>query len=546
MVSVIDINNRNEQIDINDANRRTDINNPNELTNVNNIMNEQTDIDNKHISTCVDIKTASRIAEEKKWERNGLIYQILMGLCANVVVLTPGMGVGYYGVAQPAMTVPKTDDFQLDDNQANWAATTFALTIPLGCLLTSPVMKRGRKLSMVVASLISVAGWVTIYLAKSYGVLLVGSSISGISTGMAAAPATIYVAEIAEPKWRGTMVTWTSLYFSIGGLLVYIFGYVFKNDWRLVALMCAIFPVVSIALTLLTMPESPLWLRDQNRPEEALKIMKKFRGIPKDQPAPAEVLFELKPQPQEKNRNLLKHLMKRNSLVPFVIMNSYFLFQQFSGTFLVTYNVVTVMEKSGIQIDSHIGAIMVGVARLIASLLATEVCRKLGVRIPSIISGIGMTIFMGGLSLYLFLAEKGTVISDKGIIPTTCMILFIFMNTLGYLTIPFAMVGEIYPSKVKDILSNVTVSICYLVSAITVKIYPDMERLMHMYGVYFFFGIVSLIGLIFIIFFLPETKGKTLSEIEDMFSKKKVSELSAEGVVGAIPSVPYRVDSLKN
>jgi len=44
-----------------------------------------------------------------------------MGLCANVVVLTPGMGVGYYGVAQPAMTVPKTDDFQLDDNQANWA-----------------------------------------------------------------------------------------------------------------------------------------------------------------------------------------------------------------------------------------------------------------------------------------------------------------------------------------------------------------------------------------------------------------------------------------
>jgi len=153
---------------------------------------------------------------------------------------------------------------------------------------------------------------------------------------------------------------------------------------------------------------------------------------------------------------------------------------------------------------------------------------------------------MGGLSLYLFLAEKGTVISDKGIIPTTCMMLFIFMNTLGYLTIPFAMVGEIYPSKVKDILSNVTVSICYLVSAITVKIYPDMERLMHMYGVYFFFGIVSLIGLIFIIFFLPETKGKTLSEIEDMFSKKKVSELSAEGVVGAIPSDPNRVDSLKN
>lgn len=56
MVNVIDINNTNEQIGINDANRRTDIDNSNELTNVNNIMNEQMDIDNKHISTCVDIK----------------------------------------------------------------------------------------------------------------------------------------------------------------------------------------------------------------------------------------------------------------------------------------------------------------------------------------------------------------------------------------------------------------------------------------------------------------------------------------------------------
>lgn len=322
--------------------------------------------------------------------------------------------------------------------------------------------------------------------------------------------------------------------------------FVLKDDWRLMALMCGIFPVVSMVLTLLAMPESPLWLRDQNRPEDALEIMKRFRGVPKDQPAPAELLFELKPQPKKKNQNLLNHLMKRNSLVPFVIMNIYFLLQQFCGTFLVTYNVVTIMEKSGILIDSHIGAILVGAARLLASLLAAEVCRKFGVRIPSMISGIGMTIFIGGLSLYLFLAERGTVISDKGIIPTTCIMLYIFTNTLGFLTIPFSMVGEIFPSKVRDILSNLTVAISYLVGAINVKIYPNMLRLMHMYGLYFFFGIVSFIGLIFVILFLPETKGKTLSEIEDMFSKKEVFELSAEGVVGAVPSRVGPLKTFKN
>lgn len=285
--------------------------------------------------------------------------------------------------------------------------------------------------------------------------------------------------------------------------------------------MCGLFPLLGIALVLLVLPESPLWLRDQNRPEEALEIMKKFRGIPKDQAAPPEILFELKPRPQKKNQNLLKHLVKGSSLMPFVIMLAYFLFQQFSGIFVVIYNAVDIMAKSGVQVDPYLGAVLIGVARLIASLLTAGVSRKFGRRIPSMISGIGMTIFMGALSLYIYMSENGTVMSDNGIVPVVCMIMYIFTSTLGYLVIPFAMVGEIFPSKVKDILSGLTVCIGYFFSAITVKTYPDMLKLMGMHGVFLFFAAISLVGVVFILFFLPETKGKTLREIEDMFSKKK-------------------------
>ncbi|XP_072760501.1 trehalose transporter 1-like protein isoform X3 [Anoplolepis gracilipes] len=470
--------------------------------------------------------------EEKKWERDGIIYQILMGLCANVVVLGPAMGFGYSAVAELAMKASKTDDLQLDDVQANWMATVSALGTPLGCLISSLIMRRGRRISMFMTSLISLAGWVTIYMSNSYGQILVGRTISGISTGMASVPTTVYAAEISGPKWRGTMVTWTSISIALGVLIVYIFGYIFKDDWRLVALMCAFFPVMAIALILLVIPEAPLWLRDQNRFEEALEIMKKFRGVPEDQPAPAELLFELKPRPQMKNQNLLQHLIKRSSLVPFVIILGYFFFQQFSGIFVVIYNAVAIMDKSGVQVDPYIGAVLIGVARLIASLLTAGVSRKFGRRIPSIVSGVGMTIFMGGLSLYLFLTENGTAVSDHGVIPVACMMLYIFTSTLGYLVIPFAMVGEIFPSKVKDILSGLTVAIGYIFSAITVKTYPDMLRLMNMHGVFLFFAIISFVGVIFILLFLPETKGKTLREIEDIFSKKKVVELPVEGAVG--------------
>ncbi|XP_011063588.1 PREDICTED: facilitated trehalose transporter Tret1-2 homolog isoform X1 [Acromyrmex echinatior] len=527
-------NNVKEQIDVNNTNEHKDIKNPNE--HVNN-ANGQVNLNNEgvHVSTCMErCKMESSVTQEKKWERTGTIYQILMALCANVVVLGPAMGFGYSAVAESAMRANKTDgDLQLDANQANWMATVSALGTPIGCLLSSIVMGRGRKISMFVTSLISMAGWVIIYMSNSYVQILVGRSISGISTGMASVPTTVYAAEIAGSKWRGSMVTWTSISIALGVLIVYIFGYIFQDNWRLVALMCALFPLCAIALTLLVIPESPLWLRDRNRPDEALEIMKKFRGIPKDQPAPAEVLFELKPRPQKKNQNVLKHLMKKSSLVPFGIMLSFFFFQQFSGIFVVIYNAVGIMAKSGVQVDPFLGAVLIGIARFIASLLTAGVSRKFGRRIPSMISGIGMTIFMGGLSLYLYLAEKGTVMADNGVVPVICMVMYIFTSTLGFLVIPFAMVGEVFPSKVKDILSGMTVAIGYLFSAITVKTYPDMEKLMNMYGVFLFFAIMSLIGAIFVLFFLPETKGKTLREIEDMFStKKNAFELqSIEGVV---------------
>ncbi|GAB1859082.1 Probable polyol transporter 4 [Camponotus japonicus] len=507
--------------------------------NVNSIMNGQMDVNNinEHMSTCRHVnkithKIESSIAEEKKWERNGVIYQILMSLCANVVEIGTMMSFGYNAVAEPVMITPKTDDLQLDAVQANWIATASALSIPFGSFISSFVISRGRKIGLFVTSLISLTGWVTIYMSNSYEQILIGRIITGISTGMSVISATLYVTEIAESKWRGTMAAWINISDNIAVLIVYIFGYIFKDNWRLIALMCALFPVVAIVLILLVVSESPLWLRDQNRSEEALEIMKKFRGIPKDQPAPAEVLLELKPRPQKKNQNLLKYLIKRSSLVPFVIMVSYFFFQQFSGIFVVIYNAVEIMDKSGIRVDPYIGAILTGVARLIASLLTAGVSRKYGRRIPSLVSGIGMTISMSGLSLYLFLIENGTVISDNGITPIVCMMLYVFTSTLGYLIIPYIMVGEIFPSKVKDVLSGLSVAISYLLSAITIKIYPDMLRLMSMQGLFLFFAIISLVGVVFIFLFLPETRGKTLREIEDMFSKKKVFELPVERIVG--------------
>ncbi|XP_031848104.2 trehalose transporter 1-like protein isoform X2 [Nomia melanderi] len=466
-----------------------------------------------------DAKMELDIDEMKRREKKGVTYQVVMSLCANLSVLGPSMAFGYSAVALGPLMAP-TSDVKVNSVQANWIATATALGIPLGCMLSSYTMRRGRKLSLLITSVLSILGWLIIYFSRTYEQILVGRIISGIATGSASVPATVYSAEVASPAWRSTMVTWTSVAIAIGILIVYIFGYLFKDNWRLVALMCALFPVVSAAVTLAVVPETPIWLRDRGRLDEALETLKRFRGIPKNASPSPDLEEELRQRPQKKKQNLMKHLLKRNAVMPFLIMLAYFFFQQFSGIFVVVYYAVNIVRSAGITIDPYLGAVLIGFTRLIGSLLMAGASGRFGRRIPSIVSGSGMTIFMAILSVYLILEDRGYVINDGGIVPVICVLSYIFASTLGFLVVPFAMVGEIYPTKVKEVLTGLTSCIGYIFSLITVKIYPDMASSMGRHGVFIFFTVMSLAGTLFVQFFLPETKGKTLTEIEEMFRRK--------------------------
>ena len=304
------------------------------------------------------------------------------------------------------------------------------------------------------------------------------------------------------------------------------------------ALLCSTFPTVAIGLTLLVLPESPIWLKESGRIEEARVIMKKFRGIDCNSAVPAQIELELQVKQHPKKQRMVKHLLKRSSLLPFTIMTMYFFFQQFSGLFVIVYYAVKISDDAGIRINAYLGAILIGIMRLFGSILVASVSQKFGRRVPSIVSGAGMTIFMGILSVYLYLDDRGHHIGDRGIIPVICILMYIFMSTIGFLVLPFAMIGEIYPAKVKDVLSGVTTSIAYTFSFIAVKTYPDMLTLIGNHGVFSFYATISLLGTIFVAIFLPETKGKTLHELDQLFiniKKKPTNGITADEKIVMCP-----------
>lgn len=289
------------------------------------------------------------------------------------------------------------------------------------------------------------------------------------------------------------------------------------------ALLCALFPLIAIVLTTFLVPESPMWLKDHGRIEEATRVLKKFNGFSKHIPLSSDLEAQIKPCSfRSKENNLWKNLKSRKVIEPLIIMLVYFFFQQFSGVFAIVYYAVDVTHDAGLSINGYIGAILIGLTRLIGALMVALISEKFGRRLPSIASGAGMTIFMAILSTYLFIKNQNEyLVKDGGLIPAVCIIMYIFFSTFGFLTLPFAMIGEVYPASVKDTLSGFTTCLAYVFSFITVKVYPDMVFLMGKHGVFLFYAILSGLGTLFVAMFLPETKGKSLLEIEEIFDKKK-------------------------
>lgn len=288
------------------------------------------------------------------------------------------------------------------------------------------------------------------------------------------------------------------------------------------------------------MPESPSWLVSQNRVEQAEKCLSQIRCIGITSPQLKEEIEELvahKIKSKDSysegltNSNILakkiKYFLKPVCFKPFLIMTAFFFFQQASGTFVIVFYAVDFVKEAGVSIDPFLAAIMIGFSRVVASILVGMVCRKYGRRPPTIISGAMMAIWMVSLSAYLYSIYLGIIdretIENLNWLPVTLVILYFFTSTFGFLTIPFSMIAELFSTRARGLAGGLVACLCYIFNFIFVKTYTQMIDTMGKHGVFCFYGAMALVGTFFVSVFLPETKGKTLQEIEEHFRRNSRS-----------------------
>jgi facilitated trehalose transporter len=206
---------------------------------------------------------------------------------------------------------------------------------------------------------------------------------------------------------------------------------------------------------------------------------------------------------------------------PFFILLAFFIFQEGSGIYVILFYAVDFFREVGTSVDEFMASISVGVARLVMSIVGAALLGRFDRRTLAMTSAIGMTLAMSVTSSYEFIfAGVPTHIRPFAWLPAICILIHVCVSMIGMLQLPWIMTSELFPLKVRSFACGLVTAAAHLFIFASVKTYPALSGVLGMSGTLVFFASASFCGAIFVYALLPETKGKTLMEIECEFRNK--------------------------
>lgn len=443
---------------------------------------------------------------------------------------------GYSAVLLPQLK-SNTSELRISEETATWIASTAVLPMALGCIAGGILMEQyGRKFTHLLLAIPFAIGWVMIGLAHNLPILLLGRFISGACVGILGPPGSVLIGEISAPKYRGILLAGVSLAIALGILISHILG-TFLH-WKTTALICSVFPMICFFI-LVQVPESPSWLMAQGRHLEARESFEWYRGTKVAAANEFQDLLnrQVANQAPKKSQwsNLCQEIRNPTFAKPLVIILVFFFITQFSGVNAVAFYSVDLMKKTlGSQgMNQYLATILIDSVRLVMSVLACILLRRVGRRPLAIVSAIGTAVSLLGLTMYLHFTQKG-LFPQIPVLPLVLLVSYICFISVGIVPVPWCLIAELFPMSSRGIGSGLSAAFNFLVFFIVVQTGPMFFVHIGAEGAFLIYGSVAFIGAFFLHFFLPETKNKTLQQIEESFMKPEKLDTVKISSIGGI------------
>ncbi|MBT8183930.1 MAG: sugar porter family MFS transporter [Eudoraea sp.] len=500
-------------------------------------------------------------------------YTILISL----IVALGGFLLGFDSAVISGAVKGITIYFEMTEWMLGFSVGCVVFGAMAGNLVAGPLADRfGRKkVLIVVAALFTIsASWSA--LATGYTEFIIARIIGGIGIGGAILIAPIYIAEIAPPKLRGSLVSFNQLNIVIGISVAYFSNYFLVNiegeSWRWMLGVEAI-PAAIYFLSLLTVPRSPRWLVQKlNKVDVARKTLTKIGGEDYAETTLMEIQRGIS---KKEEKGKLSDIFKSKYATIMIIALGIAFFQQITGINAVFYYAPTIFEQAGGTTDSSfLQAIVVGLTNLAFTLVAIWLIDKLGRKPLLLIGTTFMTIallmaafafnnatydfnettlgkvadqeikvaledlqgssFDGQAALFeavsskmdtdQFLKFKRNEITNFIQINATLVLIAILLYVAAFAIslgpVMWTLISEIFPSKIKGIAISVVGFFNSLVSFSVTQVFPWELSNLGPTVTFAIYALLSFIAILFVYKFVIETKGKTLEEVEELLIRK--------------------------
>nr|CAD7596008.1 unnamed protein product [Timema genevievae] len=466
--------------------------------------------------------------------------QYIAALLASLGCLCGGAVLGWTSPALPYLQGEDLND-SLTDDQGSWVGATAPLGALVGALPGGWLADTfGRKAMLLYLAVPYFVSWLMIVFADTSVIILCAARVlCGLSMGATTVITSLYNEEISEVEIRGAIGVYLDLMLSVGILWCYLVGAMVPYLWLAIA-SCGL-PIVFF-ITFVWMPESPVYLLSRGKDEKAEKALKWLRGVSPDYDY--DISYEISHMKNRLDEAVSIASMKkhgfwgdvRETLAKFSwtspaaeaskIVFGLMLFQQMSGIDAVLFYTVEIFQGAGSSMSAYTCTIIVGVVQVLATGASSLLVELTGRRFLLMISEAAMALCLAILAIYFYFKDSGHDVSSIGWLPLASVTTFVVMFAVGLGPLPWFMMSEVVPTESRDWINAMAVCLNWTLVFTVTKVFSLMLNSMGNAGTFGFFCICCVVGLVFVAVVVPETKGKSLEEIQDDLVKKKGPRLS--------------------
>ncbi|HEC2155155.1 sugar porter family MFS transporter [Staphylococcus delphini] len=419
-----------------------------------------------------------------------------------------GLLYGYdMGVISGALLYLK-DDIPLNAYTEGLVVSSMLVGAIVGAGLSGPLSEKlGRRRLVFMISIVFIIGALILALAPTMEILVLGRAIIGLAVGGSTAIVPVYLSELAPTDARGSLSSLNQLMITIGILASYLVNYAFApiEGWRWM-LGLAVVPSLILMIGVIFMPESPRWLLEKRGEKAARDVMKLTY------PA-SEIDHEI--ENMKKINQIADNtwtVLKSPWLLSTIIIGSIFaLLQQLIGINAIIYYAPKIFATAGLgESTAILSTVGIGVVNVLVTIFAISIIDKIDRKKLLVIGNIGMVASLLIMSALIWLIG----VNSAAWIIMLCLTTFIIFFGVSWGPVLWVMLPELFPMRARGAATGIAALVLSIGSLLVAQFFPVLTDVLEVQQVFLIFAVIGIIAMIFVMKFLPETRGRSLEQIE--------------------------------